>query len=114
MKNYGYPLLHIAICLFIGVSSVSAADRIADMQNNKLKFIPGKWVPSSTFVRKSTYCYREYICKPADNVRFGRNVKIKSTKLQRRKSVCIGPAENCQCKTAPPTLACEVKFLKRR
>jgi len=114
MKIYGYPLL-IAIIISLTNSIVSASDRTAAIENAKRELLTsGTWVPRSTFVKRKTYCYREYVCKPSGATRFGRNVKVESTKLQRRRSVCIGPRNACQCKTAPPTLACEVKFLKRR
>ena len=113
MKTYVNCLLILAICVSTGLSSISAAENKFDRKSAKLKAsAPGRWVPSETFVKKDTVCYREYQCKPKDVARFGRNVRVEGTKLQRRKSTCNG--SNCQCKTAPPTLICEIKFFKRR
>ena len=113
MNIYGNCLLIVAICVSNGFSDISAAENNSDKQGSKLKAsAPGRWVPSKTFVKKNTMCYREYLCKPKDVARFGRNVKVEGTKLQRRKSICAG--RNCQCKTAPPTLVCEVNYFKRR
>lgn len=106
----------VKYCLFIIAVSVSSLSVQADnsLGQRYQTSVVGKWVASDTFVRKNTYCYREYICKPSGNVRFGRNVTVKSTQLQRARSTCDGSGKACICNTAPPVLTCKIKYLKRR
>jgi len=118
MNIYKNCLLALTLCVAgTGISTNAfAAGVTLDAQGSKLKaYDAGRWVPSETFVKKNAYCYREYICRSGIIDRFGRNVRIKGKKsLQRGKSVCSGASNTCQCKTAPPTLKCDVRFLKRR
>ena len=115
MNLYRNCLLILAIIVSTGISQASAAENTTNKQAVKLKqFSPGRWVASYKFIRKNTVCYREYICQPNGGDRFGRNLRNKGTKLQRGKNICSGSANTCQCKTTPPTLRCDVKYLKRR
>lgn len=115
MNIYRNCLLILAVFLTTGIFNVSAIANTSDTQASTFKpSASGRWVASDKFVKKNTVCYREYICRANGSARFGRNLRIEGKKLQRGRSVCSGPENTCQCKTAPPTLRCDVKFLKRR
>lgn len=114
ISNMTIHINYLLILTFCVYSNFLTAAEKAPSKISPSTSTNGIWVPSKTFVKKNSYCYREYVCLPNSSLRFGRNVKIKGTSLQRTRSVCSGPANACLCNTAPPTLTCKIKFLKRR